>query len=456
VLEHARPDALASTPVVSPSEVGLDGSRLEGLRAAIRGNVDDGRWPHAITIVARHGQICMLDVYTGKAESSSGVSKPLDPERSLFRIYSMTKPIIAAITLALVDNGTISLDDPLSKHAPEFLEAAKRGWPTLPIFTEGPKAAMRPAAVVPTVRHLLMHSAGIMALNFEQMIDNIVTEQGYAAAEPTERLRIMSQELAKLPLLHDPGEDFLYALQFDVLGRLLEAASGKSLEALLREFITEPCGMDSTFFRVPVDRRSDLRPCYIPDPATAYLHEEAEDATGRSLLADVSGQVGLFKTYTEDGRGYYGGSEGLISSAADFYRFAGMLLNQGSCTATGRRVLSEASVRQMTTNQLPGGGDLSALRSAAAMGLRRSGFGLGVSVAVQPSGGDRGIAEYNPFRCGVGEYGWGGAANTHYFASPGDGGLLVLFFTQVLQDPLMVRTGRELHRFVYSSVVKRN
>jgi len=109
----------------------------------------------------------------------------------------------------------------------------------------------------------------------------------------------------------------------------------------------------------------------------------------------------------------------------------------------------------MTTNQVPGGGDLSALPSAAAMGLRRSGFGLGVSVAVRASGGDGGVAEYNPLRCGVGEYGWGGASNTHYFASPEDGGLLVLFFTQVLQDPLMPRTAGELRRHAYSSVVER-
>merc|ERR1711920_1032092 len=105
-----------------------------------------------------------------------------------------------------------------------------------------------------------------------------------------------------------------------------------------------------------------------------------------------------------------------------------MLLNNGVCSTTGRRVLSEIAVSQMTQNQVPGGGNLSYMPSASSMGLRHSGFGLGVSVTLRPS-------RDSLLGCGLGEYGWGSAANTHYFASPADGGLLVLFFTQVLQDP---------------------
>merc|ERR1712190_572087 len=123
-------------------------------------------------------------------------------------------------------------------------------------------------------------------------------------------------------------------------------------------------------------------------------------------LVDGSGQVGYFKAYTEEGLGYYGGSEGLVSSAADFYRFASMLLNRGVCPSNGQRVLSTAAVDAMTQNQVHDGGDLSRMPSAASMGLGRSGFGLGVSVALRSR-------RENSMGCGVGEYGWGGAANTH-------------------------------------------
>jgi len=442
--------------VVPPSSVGLDNEALERLRAHVHERVEAGEWPHAVTIVARAGRICLLDVHPGDGE-------PINLERSLFRIYSQTKPIIAAATLALVDRGSLALDDELPKHLPEFKDAQSRGWPTLPVFTDGPGANMRCGSVAPTVRHLLMHSAGIMPMISPQgrpidingLINEVVREPGYMEAEPSERLRRLCVSLARLPLLHDPGDDFLYAIQFDVLGRVLEAVGGMPLDELLQELILQPCGMYSTFFSVPSVRRSDLMRCYVPDMAARMRLDAAERrASNRSLLADVSDQAGAFKTWTEQGLGYYGGSEGLVSSAADFYRFASMLLNRGVCVSTGRRVLSEKAVDDMTRNQVPGGGNMSKMPSAIGMGLHRSGFGLGVSVALRPSGGDKGVASFNRFGCGVGEYGWSGAANTQYFASPRDDGLLVLFLTQVLQDEHQMTTRKELRRFVYSSVVK--
>lgn len=427
---------LAGQSPVDPWDVGVDAAHLERLRSLVRDTVDRGQWPQAVTIVARHGQLCFADVYEGAVEVEFEQPQ-LDLDSSLFRIYSQTKPIVAAATLALVDRGLLCLEDPISKHLPEFADAAAQGWPTVPLMTEGPKARERPAAGPPTVRHLLMHSAGIMPMEFDQMINRLISAPGWRSASYSERLRLMCVEVAKHPLLHDPGADFLYAIQFDILGRVLEVAGGMPLEALLGEMIFKPCGMDSTFFQVPPDRADDLRRCYMP--VKGGLH-------------DASDQVGIFKVYSDDGLGYYSGSEGLVSSAADFFRFASMLLNKGVCAASGRRILSEEAVAEMTRNHVPGGGDMSAMPSAGTMGLKRSGFGLGVSVALRPSGEGRGDKSYNPLGCGIGEYGWGGAANTHYFASPADGDLLVLFFTQVLRDPSMGKIGSQLHRAVYGAI----
>lgn len=133
--------------------------------------------------------------------------------------------------------------------------------------------------------------------------------------------------------------------------------------------------MDSTFFTVPSARRGDFRRCYDVDGS--YKRPV-------TVLRDMSEGADYFKTYTEEGFGYYGGSEGLVSSVSDFYNFAAMLLNSGVCESTGKRVLSEASAALMTSNQLPGGGDLSKTR-ANQMGFGRFGFGLGVFVALSPS-----------------------------------------------------------------------
>lgn len=429
----------------APTQLGIDPEPLERLKAIVHAHVDAGKWPHAVTLVARRGKICMLDVYNGKDETEAG-DLPLNVRTSIFRLYSQTKPIIAATAMALVDRGKLRIDDPISRYLPEFAEAEKRwggSWPVQELLTEGPDAKVRPASHPPTVRHLLMHSAGIFSNDIEDVVQAALNTPAYKEAEPSERLRIFCTALSELPLMHDPGNDFLYAIQFDVLGRVLEEAGGGSLEQVVKELICEPCGMDSTFFRVPRPRWGDLRKCYELDRSVRPPVTFLEDRTER---------MNYFKNYTVDSLGYFGGSEGMVSTVADFYNFASMLLNGGVCPATGRQVLSEAAVLEMTSNQVPGGGNMSSMRSASRMGLKRSGFGLGVSVALEPSS-DRG-EPYSSLGCGVGEYGWGGAADTHYFASPKDGGLLVLFFTQVVGDPTSRVISKAFHRYVYQSVVE--
>lgn len=201
--------------------------------------------------------------------------------------------------------------------------------------------------------------------------------------------------------------------------------------------------------------------------------DDPDDAAGRNAAAaaaavptgprlrECSEDCNYFKPYffPEKGLGFCGGSECLVSSVADYFRFGSMLLNYGVCPSTWKRALSEGAVRQMTSNQVPGGGDLSGLPSQRGetlptlfMGLKRSGFGLGVSVALRPSN-EKG-KPHNNLGSGVGEYGWGGAANTQYWASPKDGDLLVLFFTQVLTDPEFQRGSQALRRLVYGSFLE--
>ena len=164
----------------------LTATLLESLERYIREKVDGGEWPHAVTMVAQNGKLALLQVLPGAAEAESS---PLDVERSLFRLYSMTKPIIAAAALALVDRGKLSLDATLDSILPEFAGTAQRRWPMLPIFTDGPKAVPRPAASAPTVRQLLMHTAGIMPLDYDHTVSAVVAAPGYVEATASEPLR---------------------------------------------------------------------------------------------------------------------------------------------------------------------------------------------------------------------------------------------------------------------------
>jgi len=351
--------SLAPPTLCAARDVGLDESGVHRLRDYVRSKVHAGSWPDAITIVARANKICLLDVYPG---SETG----LDPERSLFRIFSMTKPIIAVAAMALAERGQLSLDAPISRYLPEF---ADRPWVVLPLLTEGPRATPRPAASAPTVKHLLQHTAGLMPLDFQRTVSAAVNAPGYAEDAPTGRLRRVCEALAEQPLLHEPGEDFMYAIQYDVLGRLLECAGGAPLDELLEQLVFAPVGMAHTFFTVPTALRPQLRRCYAPGTAAAQqpppagsvaaelqaagytiaklvemgysarelleagygaarlraeggfspsaLREAGCGAAELSVLEDVSEETGAFKAFTEAGMGYFSGSEGLVSSAMD-------------------------------------------------------------------------------------------------------------------------------------------
>jgi CubicO group peptidase (beta-lactamase class C family) len=389
-----------------------------------RGLVQSGELPCAAVLVAQGGRVLVSDSFGPLRPPRPGEAAPppID-ESTLFRLYSMTKPIVAAAAMALVDEGKLALSDSLSTYLPGFGEQPQ-------LWSGG--AARSP----PTVQHLLQHRAGIHCQDFGGLF-SAAEAQLESFADPHRRLELTMDMLASEPLVHEPGTDFVYGLQFDILGRVLEVAGEQPLDALLKRLIFDPLGMRNTFFCLPAE--AQLAAIYQPT-----------GGGGGGGLVDVSEQNTRPGVRTVHPLGYLCGGEGLVSSMDDFYRFAAALLNGGAlpsqlCSSGGvestacRRFLSAESARTMTTNQLDGGSGTMADFPHASAAQRSLGFGMGVSVSLGPDEGGLGHA---------GEFGWGGAASTVYWADPEADDLLVLFFTSVLG----ARRGMKepLRRIVYA------
>lgn len=388
-------------PVVPPSEVGLRSSEIESIRPAMERLVEDGRLAGTVTLVARRGRICHLEA-VGFRDLESREPMATD---SIFRIYSMTKPITSVAVLMLVEEGRIALDDPLSKHLPEFAAVKVR--------IEG--ADVAPDREV-TIRDLLRHTAGLTYGIFgDTEVDRLYRQAGIL--DPARTVREMAGRLAGLPLLFQPGTRWHYSVGVDLLGRLIEVASGESFGEFLEERILGPLDMKDTAFHVPEGRRDRLTTSYSPRGGSL----EAIDVPATSRFSD--------RPRFESGGG------GLVSTAGDYFRFAQMLLGGGALGEV--RILKEETVALMTSDQLP-----EAVRfPLQAPGRNDVGFGLGLSVRVGASGAESEAA--------VGECGWGGAASTGFWFNPSQG-LVAITMTQRM--PFDGRAQNEVRAIVYRAL----
>ncbi len=398
---NAHSASAEQLPVVSPSEVGLSAAKLVKVDQAAQKLIDDKKLVGCVIAIARHGKIAYLKAF-GKQHAER--DKPMTTD-AVFRIYSMTKAITSAATLMLMENGKLGLDDPVSKHLPEF-----KG---LKVHVEGgddvaPKREM-------TVRDLLRHTAG---LTYGVFGDSAVDKLYRKASVLNGTLEEATGKLGKLPLLYEPGEQWVYSVATDVLGRLIEKTSGKSFTKFLHSRLFDPLGMRDTGFHV---REGNL------DRFTANHNISGEGEIRVIDEPDASRYLKPPKLAS--------GGGGLVSTTRDYLRFLQMIQSGG--TFQGKRYLKKATVQLMTTNQLPeriphiGIGD-------ARPGV---GFGLGFSVRTGESRWDSGAR--------LGEYGWGGAASTHYWTSPQDD-LIVVTMEQTMPFNFNLEFG--IKKLVYDAI----
>jgi CubicO group peptidase (beta-lactamase class C family) len=358
-----------------PKDVGLDADKIQQAHNAVKALVDKKEMAGAIVAVARKGKVVMFEAF---GESEAGSGKPMTPD-AIVRIYSMTKPITTVAAMILVEEGKIGLDDPVSKHLPEF--RGQRIHLNKGDETTAVKAEM-------TVRDLMRHTAGLTYGVFgNSPVDQLYRKAGVLS--PADTNQDLVAKLGKIPLTFEPGSRWHYSVATDVLGRVVEVASGKPLDEFFAERIFKPLDMRDSGFFVPADKL---------DRFTASHGTDAKDV---KLVATEKAATSRYRTKPKFSSGGGGG----VSTARDYLRFCQMLLNGGELD--GVRLLKKESVAEMSRNQLSEPAMKSKNGGRADLG---DGFGLGFGVRVGKDDPVVGRA--------VGEYYWGGAASTHFWISP--------------------------------------
>ena len=367
-------------PMVEPDVVGFSTDRLSRIDKVMEAHVADQKIAGGVVLLARHGKIAHLGAY-GMMDVEAG--KPMTPD-TIFRIASMTKPITSVAVMMLYEEGHFRLNEPVSRFIPVFKEMR-----VLPPESDKDSTEPVPATRQITIWNLLTHTSGLTYHWNERLGPQ------YAAANITHgllqdesTLDKKMKVLATIPLLHQPGAEYEYGLSIDVLGYLVEAVSGMSLDQFFSERIFKPLGMKDTHFFLPEAKRERI--------ATVYERTKDGPIKRKAQEPTVDGSLTYSTDYPYNGpRTYFAGGGGLVSTASDYARFSQMMLNGGKFN--GVRLLSRKTVELMTSNRL------------ANMDVN-FGFGLGFSVVREKS-------DLNEVGS-VGTFGWGGFFFTSFFIDP--------------------------------------
>lgn len=393
-------------PTAIPSSaVGLDEEALAAMTRHFSDYVTDGRLHGLTTLVSRKGKIVHFEVY-GKSLALEGELK----KDAIFRIHSMTKPVTGVALMMLYEQGKFSLDDPISEYLPEF-----RAPKVFKAHAEDGSVVTSPADREITIKDLMQHTAGLAYGVFgDTPVDKLYQQNG--VLEPGLSADEWMVRLASQPLLYQPGEAWIYSFAVDVQGRLVEVLSGAALDVFFKEQIFDPLGMNDTGFYISEQQAERL----------VALHAVSDDGL-------VVAEDPYFPDFTQKPRSFSGGG-GLVSTTMDYWRFAQMLLNGGELE--GRRILKADTVALMTTDQLP------ASLNGIANGSRGLGFGLGFAVVkdVAKQGGHG----------RVGEFFWGGMANTLFWVDPTEE-IIAILMTNVFPNGVYP-LGQEMHKFVYEAL----
>ncbi len=388
--------SITPLPVCKPEDVGLSSIGLDRLSAALQDRIASGHLPGAVALVARHGKVGWFKAF-GKLNPAGDAPMQTD---SIFRIYSMTKPIVSTGVMMLWEEGRLLLNDPIEKYLPAFAS------PKVGVI-EGGTMRLAAANRSITVQDLLRHTSG---LTYEFRGTTLV-HKAYTDAK-TARLKQTNEDqvttLGSLPLLHQPGTQWEYSRSTDVLGRLIEVISGQSLGTFLAERIWRPLGMTDAGFSVPESHHARIAEPFTKDPETNM------DVS----LLDVK-RTALFES----------GGGGMVATTMDYARFCAMLLNNGQLNGT--RLIGRKTLEFMTSDHLgsiPGNAD-----------ILPPGHGFGLGFAVRTAAG------ISPFPGSVGNYYWSGAAGTSFWVDPAER----LFAVLMIQAPVQ----REHYRLLFRDLV---
>ena len=406
------------TERTTPESVGLSGDRLQRITPWMADYVASGKLPGCLTAVMRRGKLAYL-AHTGMADPDIG--RPVD-ENTVFRIYSMTKPIVSAAIMTFFEEGRFQLDDPVARFLPEFADT--------PVWVDGDGSDMRtePPAEPMKIWHLLTHTAGLVygarndtpvgALCRANGID-FSRRNGGDLAETVRRL-------AEIPLRWQPGTRWEYSVATDVLGRLVEVLAGQPLDEVLQARIFDPLGMSDTGFQVRTEQLTRFAALYTAKEGGIVRNDGSDDTA--SHARDVT---------------LFSGGGGLVSTAADYLRFAEMIRRKGVLGDT--RILGRRTVELMAMNHLPNNSDMAGMGTPvhSETSYEGIGFGLGFSVVLDPATAKA--------ACSPGELAWGGAASTAFWIDPEEE-ISVVFLTQLMpSSSYPIR--RELRSLVYQAII---
>lgn len=394
---------------VRPEEVGLASDRLARLSATLDDYAAKGKLSGGVAMVSRKGLVAYVHAF-GQSDLES---KTPMAEDAIFRIASQSKAIVSVGALILQEEGKLLITDPVGKYIPEFLET------TVAVPKEGGGYDVVKATRPITIRDLLTHTAGIGyggGIAKDRWEAAGIT--GYYFAERDEPIGETVVRMAKLPNDAQPGEKWVYGYNTDILGVVIERASGQSLDEYLKSRIFDPLDMRDTHFYLPQTKRSRLTTVY-----------GVTGSDGLKRGADPGGATGQ-GAYVDGPRKSFSGGAGLLSTARDYTRFLQMMCNRG--TLEGKRVLSRKTVELITVNHI------GTLRTGPGVGM-----GLGFSVLLDQ--GARGTPG------SLGEFGWGGAYHSTYWVDPKED-LVVVYFTQLIPAG-SIDDHAKLRTLVYQAIV---
>lgn len=383
---------------IEPKQVGFSAARLGRIDEHFRAYVDDGRLPGYSIAVARGGHLAHVSTY-GYRDVETQSPTTLD---TVYRLYSMTKPVTSVALLMLVEEGKLRLTDLVSDYIPSF--AQTRVWRTGTVL----KPITDPVTEPMRIWHLLTHTAGLTyGFLYADVVDDIYRRAGFEmGVGQNQSLAEVCDRYAALPLLFQPGTSWNYSVATDVLGRVIEIVSGMSLDEFLAKKILEPLGMHDTAFCTSADKHDRLATLYGVNESTGGLKRlEAVGNGAKSMPV------------------YLSGGGGLVSTAFDYYLFLQVLANRGALGDV--RLLSPTSIALMTMNHLPNNQDVSTFGRALGEEIYFDGvgFGLGVSVVIDQA--------KTRALCPNGTYGWGGMASTVFWVDPVEE-VTAMFFTQLM------------------------
>tara|TARA_R110002074_G_scaffold104764_8_gene226313 strand:+ start:4883 stop:6115 length:1233 start_codon:yes stop_codon:yes gene_type:complete len=366
------PTKVANTDIVKPESIAISSDSLTAATERLHKHVDEGKLPGTFMRVIKDDKVIYDDRY-GNIDVANAIPTQ---ENSLYRIFSMTKPITATAIMSLYDQGKLSLDDKVSKYIPEFKQTQ--------VYKEvDGKHSTEPQKIEMTIRHLLTHTSGIPYGWEKSYTDSIYATRQFMGKDWT--IEEMTKDLATVPLKFQPGTKYNYGLGIDVAGYIVEVVSGQKLDDYFKAVIFEPLKMDDTAFYVPEEKKNQM--------AVIYTHDE----DGKIKTPDPNQAFEV----TKPPKLLLGGA-GLFSTLGDYEKFCRMLLNKGELN--GNRILSEKAVELIMSNQF--GPDVET----------QPGMGHGLSGTVNLN---------------TGEYSWGGAAATKFWINPSNN-LIVIGYTQLM------------------------